>query len=630
MKTMSQDTKDLLKTLRPVFGKAFRGSIKDFFSGIVVSVNRFLLHYFSIEGLKWRFEAIRTGKSFADVVLEHSLVYPVSQVFLIHRSTGLLLHQVKNEKTEPQDGDMVSSMLTAIVDFVHDSFKVESEYGLDTIKVGEMTVLIEQGPYAILAGVVQGRVPDSLREIFQKTLKEIHNNYEERLISFKGDAEVFEETTPFLESCLRLEYIGGEERISPFTAVVLLVPLVAVGALAYFTVRQHIRWEKYVAVLTDAPGIVVIEDGFKGLRRHVRGFRDPMAEDPDSLLLAAGFSPEKVISHWEAYRALDPSITKAWAEYILKPPPTVSLVVDKGSLIAHGTATEKWISRAVLLSRNIPGISRFVTDRLLDENHDRTLRWNAYLNELTHSPGVLIMDKGIRAGKPFIVGFRDPIAINPDTLLAKFGFIAEDVSSQWASFESLDSRLILERAKRVLDPPEAVTLSLNDGILFASGSSSHSWIEQSYILARTLTGVSQFDTDELADEDLEALNGTIERIESQVFYFLVNKTDLWPGQEGRFRLLLKDIKILNKLSPKAGVNCSIEIRGHTGTSTGNDEIDKSVSESIARQFLDKMRRQRLDADVFIIKGMGFSQPDKSETERRREGSVSFKILITNR
>ena len=44
-----------------------------------------------MQGLKWRVESIRTGRPFAEIVLMHSLLYRVEQVFLIHRETGLVL-----------------------------------------------------------------------------------------------------------------------------------------------------------------------------------------------------------------------------------------------------------------------------------------------------------------------------------------------------------------------------------------------------------------------------------------------------------------------------------------------------------------------------------------------------------
>ena len=51
---------------------------------------------------------------------------------------------------------MVSGMLTAIQDFVQYSFDPQSEQALNTIHVGDLTVIIEQGPLAVLAGVVRG------------------------------------------------------------------------------------------------------------------------------------------------------------------------------------------------------------------------------------------------------------------------------------------------------------------------------------------------------------------------------------------------------------------------------------------------------------------------------------------
>ena len=86
-------------------------------------MNQTLGRSFSAQGLKWRLEAWRTGKALREVVLLRTLVYRVEQVFLIHRETGLLLQHVSaGPRRASQDADMVSGMLTAIRDFVQDSF----------------------------------------------------------------------------------------------------------------------------------------------------------------------------------------------------------------------------------------------------------------------------------------------------------------------------------------------------------------------------------------------------------------------------------------------------------------------------------------------------------------------------
>jgi OOP family OmpA-OmpF porin len=58
--------------------------------------------------------ALRTGTSFAEVVLLNTLLYRVEQVFLIERESGLLLQHVRSAAVRTEDADMVAGMLTAI------------------------------------------------------------------------------------------------------------------------------------------------------------------------------------------------------------------------------------------------------------------------------------------------------------------------------------------------------------------------------------------------------------------------------------------------------------------------------------------------------------------------------------
>src|SRR4029434_1356780 len=138
----------------------------------------------SWRSLRWRLDARRTGKSFAEIVLLNTLVYRVEQVFLIHRPSGLLLQHIAAEGISVQDGDMVSGMLTAIRDFVQDSFHVSDEEGLQTLKVGGLSVWIEQGPHALVAVVIRGTAPPDLRATLQRAVESVHAQYSDLLESF--------------------------------------------------------------------------------------------------------------------------------------------------------------------------------------------------------------------------------------------------------------------------------------------------------------------------------------------------------------------------------------------------------------------------------------------------------------
>ncbi|MBH0192480.1 MAG: OmpA family protein, partial [Nitrospira sp.] len=193
----------IVDVIAPIMGPAIRQSIMQAVQGMVQSLNQTLEHSMSAKGLSWRVEAWKTGRPFAEVVLLHTLLYRVEQVFLIHRETGLLLHHVSADAVIVQDEQVVSGMLTAIQQFVRDSFGVGDADTLHQFQVGEYTVWIEQGTYAYLAGVIRGTPPISLRQVFQESLVQIHVRHRKDLACFDGDPAPFGPAHAALEACLQ-------------------------------------------------------------------------------------------------------------------------------------------------------------------------------------------------------------------------------------------------------------------------------------------------------------------------------------------------------------------------------------------------------------------------------------------
>jgi OOP family OmpA-OmpF porin len=154
--SVRKDPGTLADALFPVMGPAIRRSILETLRAFLESFNQVLDQSLSIQGLKWRWEALRTGRSFTEVALLHSLIFRVEQVFLIHRKTGLSLGHAVAPAVAMQDPGLVSAMLSAIQDFVRDSFHTPQGQGLNRLNVGDLDVWIEQGPYAILACVIRG------------------------------------------------------------------------------------------------------------------------------------------------------------------------------------------------------------------------------------------------------------------------------------------------------------------------------------------------------------------------------------------------------------------------------------------------------------------------------------------
>src|SRR5271169_4965745 len=149
--SVRKDPGALADALFPVMGPAIRRSILETLRSFLDSFNQIMDQSRSWQGLKWRLEALRTGRTFTEVVLLHSLVFRVEQVFLIHKKTGLSLGHAVAPSVATEDPALISAMLSAIQDFVRDSFHSGPGEGIERLNVGDLDVWVVAGPFAILA-----------------------------------------------------------------------------------------------------------------------------------------------------------------------------------------------------------------------------------------------------------------------------------------------------------------------------------------------------------------------------------------------------------------------------------------------------------------------------------------------
>ena len=72
--SVRKDPGTLADALFPVMGPAIRRSILQTLRSFFDSFNEAMDHSFSLQRVAWRFEALRTGRSFSGIILLHSLV----------------------------------------------------------------------------------------------------------------------------------------------------------------------------------------------------------------------------------------------------------------------------------------------------------------------------------------------------------------------------------------------------------------------------------------------------------------------------------------------------------------------------------------------------------------------------
>ncbi len=365
--SVKQDLNVLSEAFFPIIGPATRKAISTALGEMIQSLNQTLEHSMSPQSFKWRLEARQTGKTFAEIVLLRTLIYRVEQVFLIHKETGLLLQHILAPHVAAQDPDLVSAMLTAIQDFVKDSFKVEKGEALQSLQFGEVTIWIEEGPQAVLAGIIRGNAPQELRLVFQNAIEKIHLKLHRELHDFTGETKLFSISKAYLEECLEARYKVPSNKRYIYAWSFVSGIAIALGIWSFFSFREQLRWNAYLEKLNSQPGIVVIQ-AKKGYRKNfISGMRDPLATDPYLLMRQASINHKTVITQWQPYISLEPQIIAKRAAESLQAPKTVSLKVDQnGILSATGNAPRQWILEARKSWRLIPGITKYIDNNLLE------------------------------------------------------------------------------------------------------------------------------------------------------------------------------------------------------------------------------------------------------------------------
>jgi outer membrane protein OmpA-like peptidoglycan-associated protein len=634
-KAIRASIKGNLKTfadaLFPVMGPAIRKAIAEALRGMLQSLNEVMDKSFSWQGVKWRLESLKTRKPFSEIVMLHSLVYRVEQVFLIHKNTGLMLAHVVREETDVQDADMVSSMLTAIRDFVADSFKVQESDGLEAIRVGELSVWIEQGPKAVLAVVIRGNAPQNLGNVLKETLENIHLHYGSLLESFEGETAPFESLRPNLDACLVSQYQPTKKKTSPLLVGALALVLGAAFFLIGLAFNNHLKWKHLKDDLGRQEGILVTATETDDGKYVVRGLKDEFAIDPEALVKQAGIDPEDVIFQWTPYQALSEGIVLERAKKVLNPPDTVSLSLKKGVLSAEGTALRDWEFEAKRIAKSLQGIATFETDKLIDPDSKKRQVFNEFAQALKNERGVVITSADDSHGQYKISGFLDPLARNPLDLLKSMDSDELNIVFHWEPYQSMDPYLTLERMKKALKPENTILMRVEDGCIVVSGAATHRWIGEFRQWSRLASGFPCWKENNLVDLDVVKLDNLKSKIESQKIFFRDNVYNPSKEQLESVDQVADNIKEAVRVAKTSGIPLHIIVSGHADQA-GSEETNLRISRSRADTLVDLLKAKGIPSTQLSLEAEGSAQRISSaDTEQGRalNRRVSFQVLIND-
>lgn len=366
-KSISNHNEKMVGALYPIVGRLVRKSVTAFLAEFLEKTNELIKNSFTLKGLKWRFKAKQAGVSFSEYVASQTFVFKVEQVLLIQNESGLLLRSVSQNQEESADADMVSGMLTAINDFVADSFNADSEQqqqGINIVKTDDFNLIVKRGPQAMLVAAVTGNVSQSLLNKLQITIEQIHSIYTNELIDYDGDNSVFESADQPLRDCLVAEIKSEQStrKSKPWMALILMLLLVA-SLCTYIVVwwQQDILMSR-ILNLEEPAGIHISNIKKVGWRQvRIDMLRDPLSDDPTSWLTKVGINNSKVLIDETQFFSLEKPIVKKRFNQLIKQYPEVSAKWDNNKPVLEGQMTN---SRKLSLGRtlaSLPGIANEVS-----------------------------------------------------------------------------------------------------------------------------------------------------------------------------------------------------------------------------------------------------------------------------
>ena len=288
-----------------MIGPSIRRAVNAAMAGMEEKLNQSLEKSFTLDSLKWRMEASRTGKPYSQIMLLRSSRYCVEQVFLIHRATGSLLALAASDESLIRDSDHISKLVHSIQEFASDAAD-----GLEKIQVNDYTVWVQQGPLAMLAAVIRGVPPPELRGVFEKASESIHQEHSGLLQNFHSDTAPFAAVLPKLSSCLLGQSaVNGPPKRSRILPIAITLLCLAAAVWGFFALLDRYRSNQYLEVLKKEPGISVANSEWHAGRFTIYGMRDPMSRDPLSLANQTGLEPSRLDLHLSPYQSLDPAFT---------------------------------------------------------------------------------------------------------------------------------------------------------------------------------------------------------------------------------------------------------------------------------------------------------------------------------
>lgn len=280
----------------------------------------------------------------------------------------------------------------------------------------------------------------------------------------------------------------------------------------------------------------------------------------------------------------------------------VSMPVLRAGLLEQHDEQEKKRSLGLWL---ILGVLALLVGWLIYSAIENNNKREHLIDMLNEEPGVIVTDYSTRSGMLYVKGLQDPMVANFNEIVAEAGLDPNQVVFDWEQYHTLAPEILTERARGLLDPPEGVTISARDAVVYVTGTASDAWAMSARNKSGALTSAVQYDDTALVIAEDLAIGEAIEQISGMWIPFAFGSAVISPEASQEIDDLLGQINILTEAAAVRGRAFRIIL-------TGGASGDPSAARN---RLLMRVRSEAVRAEL-ISRG---ADPGLFVTETKVEG-----------
>ena len=238
-------------------------------------------------------------------------------------------------------------------------------------------------------------------------------------------------------------------------------------------------------------------------------------------------------------------------------------------------------------------------------------------------PGIYVGNIDYADDKFALYGLRDPLAISIHQIALEAGLEPQQVQSHFGPFRSLDPEILFLRARKELDPPSSVSLSVLDGRLVVIGHASQQWIDALRVTVSAGSLGMPVATDNLESTDLLQLEASAAEANGAEFHFTAGTTMI-DDDVIRLQQFAVDLKALADDASRLGTEIGVSVVGFTDSS-GTAEYNAALSMDRAAIVVDALLAAGVNAPKIAAQVASAAGPQEESATSLRRVSVMITL-----